>query len=64
MIKLILYILVLPVVVFSLDSVNLNAIFKKNKDCYYRARVMYMLLVISLSCLVVGFINDFLGVFN
>lgn len=64
MVKLILYILVLPIVVFSMDSVNLNAIFKKNKDCYYRARVMYMLIVVSLSYLIVGFINDFLGVFN
>lgn len=62
--KIILYILVLPIVVFSMDSVNFNAIFKKNKDNYYRVRVMYMLVIISISYLVVNFINDFLGVFH
>lgn len=64
MAKIILYILVLPIVVFSMDSINFNAIFKKNKDNYYRARVMYMLVIISISYLVVNFINDFLGVFH
>lgn len=64
MVKLILYILVIPVVVFSMDSVNINGIFKKGQSNYYQARFFYMLLVVSLSYLVVNFINDFLGVFS
>ena len=63
MVKLLLYILVIPIVVFAMDSVNLNAIFKKGQSDYYQARIMYMLIVASVSYLVVNFVNDFLGVF-
>ena len=62
--KFILYILIIPIVVWSLDSVNINGIFKKGDSNYYQARVIYMMIVVSLSYLVVNFINDFLGVFN
>ena len=64
MVKLLLYILVIPIVVFAMDSVNLNAIFKKGQSNYYQARVMYMIIVGSLSYLVVNFVDDFLGVFH
>lgn len=64
MVKLLLYILVIPIVVFSMDSVNLNGIFKKGKSNYYQARIFYMIVVASLSYLVVNFVNDFLGVFR
>ena len=64
MVKLILYVLVIPIVVFSMDSVNINGIFKKGQSNYYQARFFYMLLVVSLSYLVVNFINDFLGLFS
>lgn len=64
MVKLILYVLIIPLVVFSMDSVNINGIFKKGQSNYYQARVFYMLLVMGLSYLVVNFINDFFGVFN
>lgn len=64
MVKFILYLLVIPIVVWSMDSVNINAIFKKGNSNYYQARVMYMILITSLSYLVVSFINDFLGVFS
>lgn len=64
MVKLILYIIVIPVVVFGMDSVNINGIFKKGQSNYYQARIFYMLLVIGISYLVVNFIMDFLGVFN
>lgn len=64
MVKFILYLLVIPIVVFSMDSVNINAIFKKGNSNYYQARVMYMVVIASLSYLVVSFINDFLGVFS
>lgn len=64
MVKFILYILVIPIVVFAMDSVNINGLFKKGQGNYYQARVMYMIVVASLSYLVVNFINDFLGVFR
>lgn len=64
MVKLFLYILVVPIVVFSMDSVNLNGIFKKGQSNYYQARVFYMIIVAGLSYLVVNFVNDFLGVFS
>ena len=64
MIKFILYLLVIPIVVWSMDSVNINGIFKKGQSNYYQARVMYMLIISGLSYLVVSFINDFLGVFK
>ena len=64
MVKLILYILVIPIVVFAMDSVNINGMFKKGQSNYYQARVMYMIIVASISYLVVNFINDFMGVFS
>ena len=64
MVKLILYILIIPLVVFSVDSLNINGIFKKGQSNYYQARCFYMLLVVSISYFVVNFVNDFLGVFR
>lgn len=64
MVKFILYLLIIPIVVWSMDSVNINGIFKKGESNYYQARVIYMMIVVSISYLVVNFINDFLGVFN
>ena len=64
MVKLILYVLIIPIVVYSVDSVNINSIFKKSRDNYYQARIMYMFIVMALSYLVVNFVNDFLGVFS
>ena len=64
MVKFILYIFVIPIVVWSMDSVNINGMFKRGQSDYYQARVMYMIIVVSLSYLVVNFIDEFLGVFN
>ena len=64
MVKFILYVLVIPIIVWAMDSVNINGIFKRGQSDYYQARVMYIIIVASLSYLVVSFINDFLGVFN
>lgn len=64
MVKFILYILVIPIVVWSMDSININGMFKKGQSDYYQARVMYMIIIASLSYLVVNFVNDFLGVFR
>lgn len=64
MVKFILYLLIIPIIVWSMDSVNINGIFKKGDSNYYQARVMYMIIIVSLSYLVVNFVNDFLGVFR
>lgn len=64
MIRIILYVIIVPLVVWCMDSVNINSLFKKGQSNYYQARVFYMLLVISISYLVVSFFNDFIGVFN
>jgi len=58
MIKLVIYLLVIPLVIYAVDSVNMNGIFKKNK--MYQARVFYILLVFALSYLVTNFLYDFL----
>ena len=64
MVKLLLYILIIPIVVWAMDSVNINDMFKKGDSNYYQARVMYMIIVAGLAYLVVSFVNDFLGVFR
>ena len=62
MVKLVLYVFIIPIVVYSLDSVNINGIFKKGRSNYYQARIIYMFIVMGISSLVVNFVNDFLGV--
>lgn len=56
-VKAFLYILVGIVVIWSLDSININQIFKKNR--VIQARVFYFLLALSLIQLVTSFIYDF-----
>lgn len=58
MVKFILYLLVLPLVIFTMDSININAIFKKNK--VMQAKIFYILLIFALSYLVCNFVYDFL----
>ena len=64
MVKLLLYLFIIPLFVYAMDSVNINGIFKKGQSNYYQARVMYIFLVMALSYDIVQFINDFLGVFR
>jgi len=59
-IKLILYLIITPITVWSLDGLNINFIFKKSK--YIEARVIYLLISISVSYLVVNFLYDFFEV--
>ena len=58
--KVILYVLVMPFIIWAMDGVNINQIFKKNR--YYQARIIYMAIIFGLSYLVVNFLNDFVGV--
>lgn len=62
--KLILYIFVIPFIIWALDSVNINVIFKLSKHTNYQARVLYMAIIFSLSYLVVNFLYDFMNVFS
>lgn len=62
MTKIILYILIFPLVIWSLDSININGIFKKNKE--YQGRVFYIILAFCISYLLVSFLSDFVGVMN
>ena len=58
--KFILYLFVLPLVIYTMDSVNFNSIFKKNK--VFQARIFYILVMFSLSYLVCNFLCDFLNI--
>lgn len=54
--KFFLYIISTILVVWSMDSVNINKIFKKNK--VFQARIFYFLLGISMVYLVTNFFMD------
>lgn len=56
--KLILYIVFTPIVMWSLESLNLN--FKKNK--ILQARILYLMLGLCISYLLVNFIYDFYNI--
>ena len=58
MVKFAIYILSSIIVVYAIDSVNINAIFKKNK--IYQARVFYLVLTLSLIYLLGSFLYDFI----
>lgn len=55
--KIFIYIIVTFIVIWAMDSVNINQILKKNK--IYQARVFYFLLALSLIYLTTSFIYDF-----
>ncbi|MDD6094023.1 MAG: DUF1146 family protein [bacterium] len=59
MYNLLLYSIVLVIVIWAMEGVNINTIFKKNR--MYQARVMYILIVLSLTYLSSNFILDFLN---
>ncbi len=54
--KIALYFLITVLVIISLDSININNIFKKNK--IFQARLFYFFLAISLIYLVTNFIYE------
>ena len=56
-IKTILYIFVVPLVLWALESINLNQIFKKNR--IYQARLVYLIFTLALSYLLLNFFYDF-----
>ena len=60
MVKYAVYLLSTIIVIWSMDSVNINVIFKKNK--VVQARVFYLILVLVLIYLLSNFFMDFLYV--
>lgn len=56
-IKTILYILVVPLSIWAIDALNLDGKLKKNR--YYQARLLYLMIAMSISYLVVNFFYDF-----
>lgn len=61
-IKFILYIIVSVAVIWSMDSLNINGIFKKSK--IFQARMFYFFIGLSIIYLVTNFIYDFCQCFR
>ena len=59
MYNLLLYCIVLVTVIWTMDGININNIFKKNK--IYQARVFYIMLIFSITYLVTNFILEFIN---
>ena len=57
MIKVILYILLLPFTIWAIDGINLNKFFKQGR--IYQARIIYLMLAMCISYLVTNFLYDF-----
>ena len=58
--KYFIYILVVILVIWSFDSLNINSLFKRNR--VLQARVLYFMLALSMTYLVTNFIWDFFTV--
>ena len=56
-IKLIIYIITVPLTIWALDSININGVFKVNKEL--QARILYLLMSFSLAYLFTNFLYDF-----
>ena len=59
MYNLLIYSIILVLVIWTMDGVNINAIFKKNR--IYQARVFYIMIVFSITYLVTNFIIEFIN---
>ncbi len=57
--KFLLYIIILPLVIWAVDGININSIFKRNR--IYQARVIYIIIIFALTYLTVNFMYDFIG---
>lgn len=62
MLKFSLYIFSAIVVVFAMDGININAIFKKNQ--VIKARLCYFIIILCMTYLLANFIYDFTTVFK
>lgn len=55
--KFLIYLIITPLVIYSLDSVNINQIFKRGK--INQARVFYSILALCIIYILTNFIYDF-----
>ena len=62
MIKVVLYILIFPFTIWVMDGLDINKIFKQSR--IFQARIMYLMIAMSISYLVVNFLYDFFINFN
>lgn len=62
MYNLLIYIMVMGVVIWAMEGLNINGIFKKNRE--YQAKVFYIIVVFSLTYMTANFIISFLTVFK
>ena len=62
MYNLLLYSVILVIVIWTMDGVNINRIFKTNK--IFQARIFYIMIVFSLTYLVTNFIIDITNCLN
>ena len=58
MTKIILYIFSLIMTIWAMDGLDLNKFFKQGR--VYQARIIYLMLAMSISYLVTNFIYDFI----
>lgn len=56
-IKTLLYLVVVPLVIWTLECIHIQNLFKKNRK--YQATLLYLICSLSLSYLVVNFFYDF-----
>ena len=59
-VKFLLYLITIPFVMYALDSLNINHLFKKNK--VLQARILYIIIGLVLTYLLVNFMYDFYDV--
>lgn len=59
MYNLLLYSIILVIVIWSIDGININRIFKTNR--VYQARIFYIMIIFSITYLVTNFIIDFIN---
>ena len=59
--KLVIYAIVFIITLYSMEGLNINSLFKQGK--ILQARIIYMLIAISISYLVTSFIYDFVSIY-
>lgn len=57
MIKVVLYIILFPFTIWAMEGLDLNKLFKQNR--VIQARIMYLMIAMSISYLITNFLYDF-----
>ena len=57
MIKVILYVMLFPFTIWAMEGLDLNKLFKQSR--VYQARIMYLMIAMSIAYLIVNFLYDF-----